>query len=284
MESEILKIICANQGSVGHQDLIYNLCPGDPSRVSELIGSGDRLVLCTVNGEQRVVARSRLFLCRAKDCPGGCRGLHLCRGFLLSESCPFNRRQCSFSHDLSSDHNQRMLRDHGLQGLSRAELCTLQLQSDHTLLPQVCHDYNNGSGPFGVCQDGDGCKRLHVCERFISSQCAGAGCPKSHDFSDPQPLGVLHERGVPDSLLRPLKSAYANKAALWSADKLAGRVGHKFNSRQDAVQMAGERGRPLDGAARQRDHREGLLRPPQLLQVPGSQVTGHRSQVRERTR
>lgn len=51
--------------------------------------------------------------------------------------CIGGRRGCSFSHDLSSDHNVRMLMEHGLESLSRTELCTLLLQSDERLLPSV---------------------------------------------------------------------------------------------------------------------------------------------------
>ncbi len=48
-----------------------------------------------------------------------------------------NRRGCNFSHDLDTDHNRRLLREHELGRLSRAELCTLLLQSDHGILPPV---------------------------------------------------------------------------------------------------------------------------------------------------
>lgn len=50
------------------------------------------------------------------------------------------RRGCSFSHDLHSPHNRRMLTEHGLEGLSRAELSTLLLQSDNKILPSVSMD------------------------------------------------------------------------------------------------------------------------------------------------
>lgn len=74
---------------------------------------------------------------------------------------------------------------------------------------QICYDYNNGDGEFGRCQDGYGCKRLHICERFLNCDCR---CPRSHDFNAPQQLRVL--QGVPEDLFRSLKSIYANKQAL----------------------------------------------------------------------
>ncbi|TWW64486.1 Poly [ADP-ribose] polymerase 12 [Takifugu flavidus] len=72
---------------------------------------------------------------------------------------------CSFSHELNSEHNRRILGEHELDDLSREELCTLLMQSDDQMLPPICHDYNNGPGLFGRCQGGYGCRRVHICER-----------------------------------------------------------------------------------------------------------------------
>uniref|UniRef100_A0A3B4FZE6 PARP12-like CCCH zinc finger tandem domain-containing protein n=1 Tax=Pundamilia nyererei TaxID=303518 RepID=A0A3B4FZE6_9CICH len=136
MATEILKMICAGQGAVNTEDLVYNLFSGDPTKVSEIISNREKFARCCPNGQEKVVARTRLRLCRAKDCPGTCRALHLCKNFLFG-FCEFSqlRRGCSFSHELTSEHNQRLLRQHELESLSREELCTLLLQSDHTLLP-----------------------------------------------------------------------------------------------------------------------------------------------------
>ncbi|XP_063357270.1 protein mono-ADP-ribosyltransferase PARP12 [Pelmatolapia mariae] len=212
METEILKMICANQGAVNTEDLVYNLFPGDPTKLSEIICNQEKFARCCPNGQEKVVARTHLRLCRAKDCPGTCRGLHLCKNFLFG-FCEFSqlRRGCCFSHELTSDHNQSLLREHELESLSQEELCTLLLQSDHTLLPAICYNYNNGDGEFGRCQDGDGCRRLHICENYISCECS---CWKNHDFNAPQPFKALQARGVPDTLFQSLKAAYANKQAL----------------------------------------------------------------------
>ncbi|XP_039890938.1 protein mono-ADP-ribosyltransferase PARP12 isoform X7 [Simochromis diagramma] len=212
METEILRMICAGQGAVNTEDLMYNLFSGDPTKVSEIISNREKFARCCPNGQEKVVARTHLRLCRAKDCPGTCRGLHLCKNFLFG-FCEFSqlRRGCCFSHELTSEHNQRLLRQHELESLSREELCTLLLQSDHTLLPAICYNYNNGDGEFGRCRDGDGCRRLHICENYISRECS---CWKNHDFNAPQPFRALKARGVPDTLFQSLKAAYANKQAL----------------------------------------------------------------------
>lgn len=87
-ESEILKFICANQGAFDTEDLLCNL--GDPAIVSEIIKNEDKFACCCPFGRPKVVARTPLRLCRAKECQGDCRGLHLCKNFLYSGSCKFN--------------------------------------------------------------------------------------------------------------------------------------------------------------------------------------------------
>uniref|UniRef100_H3CN79 Si:ch73-252i11.1 n=1 Tax=Tetraodon nigroviridis TaxID=99883 RepID=H3CN79_TETNG len=142
-------------------------------------------------------------------CPGSCRGLHLCKNFLFSGSCQYTptRRGCLYSHTLDSAHNGQILKEHKLEHLSRAELCTLLLQSDDRLLPRICHDYNTGDGVFGGCQEGLACKRLHICERYLNRNC---GCSRNHNFGVPHTLSIL--QGVPRGL--GLKSVYANIQAL----------------------------------------------------------------------
>uniref|UniRef100_A0A8C6WVK2 C3H1-type domain-containing protein n=1 Tax=Neogobius melanostomus TaxID=47308 RepID=A0A8C6WVK2_9GOBI len=135
MESEILKFILNNQGSVDTEELVYNLW--DYSLVTDILCKNDKFVPClSTDKKPRVVVRSSVTICRVKDCPGSCGHLHLCLAFLFSESCPF-RRGCSFSHDLQSDYNMEVLREFGLEALNRTELCLLLLQSNNTLLPPV---------------------------------------------------------------------------------------------------------------------------------------------------
>ncbi|KAF1372522.1 hypothetical protein PFLUV_G00266380 [Perca fluviatilis] len=127
-----------------------------------------------------------------------------------------DRTGCKYSHELNCDHNAGLLRAHKLESLSRAELCTLLLQSDNWLLPEICHNYNNGGGEFGLCQEGFACKRLHICEGFLNRDCS---CSKAHDFNAPQPYKSLQEKGVPEDLTHSLKSVYANILALKYADR-----------------------------------------------------------------
>ncbi|XP_043964129.1 protein mono-ADP-ribosyltransferase PARP12 isoform X3 [Gambusia affinis] len=225
MEAEILKFICANQGAVDAEELMFNLFPGEST--TEVISNQSKFALCSSNRKQRVVARTSLRLCRKKDCPGTCGGLHLCRNFLFSGSCHFlQRRGCSFTHVLNSDYNQRLLEEHELEGLSRAELCTLLLQSDNTILPAICFDYNNGDGEFGRCTSGLACERLHICLKSLTQSCS---CSRAHDFTAFQPKKVLHDKMVPDDMLRSLRSVYVNREALRYFNRGEARMGHRGN-------------------------------------------------------
>jgi poly [ADP-ribose] polymerase 7/11/12/13 len=79
----------------------------------------------------------------------------------------------------------------------------------------VCHNYNNGVGEYGKCQDGETCKRLHICEMYLRGSC---NCPRCHDFYEPHPLKILQDRGVPNELIASLKSVYMNREWLQKQD------------------------------------------------------------------
>uniref|UniRef100_UPI003AAB14B8 protein mono-ADP-ribosyltransferase PARP12-like n=1 Tax=Centroberyx gerrardi TaxID=166262 RepID=UPI003AAB14B8 len=228
-ESVVMKFICANQGSIYIDELVFSGCFGDSQDVREIISNREKFAWCSSGGEQKVVAKTEVRLCKAKDCQG-CSSLHLCKRFLLG-SCQFSqtRRGCHFSHDLKSAHNMKILREHELEDLELKELCTLLLQNDNYFLPPICYDYNNGDGPYGRCPDGDGCTRLHICERHLKGVCS---CPRTHDFDDPQPMKTLQGRGVPDHLIHSMKSVYMNKEALRSVNATAASSDDGLNRRQ----------------------------------------------------
>lgn len=92
-ESDILKFICSNQGAVDTDYLMFNLGLGDSTSVSDILQNTEKFASCCPFGQPKVVARTRLRLCRARDCPGSCEGLHLCKNFLFSGSCQFTRQR-----------------------------------------------------------------------------------------------------------------------------------------------------------------------------------------------
>ncbi|KAM9824537.1 protein mono-ADP-ribosyltransferase PARP12 [Neosynchiropus ocellatus] len=221
MAAEVLKFICANQGAVNYEDLLFNFSAGDEVNLRAILS--DEQMFCREHPGQlaKVVARTALRLCRVRDCTGSCGSLHLCKHFLFSGCCQFSRRgKCTFSHELMSLHNLVLLQKHQLETLERQEVCTLLLQNDPALLPQICYDYNNGDGEFGKCESGNACERVHICEKFLTKSC---DCSRVHDFQAPQPEKCLRKRGVHNVLFASLKSTYANKGVLKKKDAQQGR-------------------------------------------------------------
>lgn len=80
----------------------------------------------------------------------------------------------------------------------------------------MCYSYNNGTGEFGRCEDGENCTRLHICQKYLRGACQ---CHRSHDFYEPHPLKTLQERGVPTELMGIMKDLYTNIEALRSLSK-----------------------------------------------------------------
>ncbi|XP_030210877.1 protein mono-ADP-ribosyltransferase PARP12 isoform X2 [Gadus morhua] len=232
-ESAIVKYLCGKLGSTNREELVANLDFGDVSTVNEIISNRDRFANAHYNGEKRLIAKTALRLCRRLVCAGpGCSSLHLCKTYLYGECqfVPGRRAKCSFSHDLHSEHNARLLRTHGLEDLDKKEICVLLLQNDMALLPDVCFDYNNTG-----CRDG--CKRIHICEQYLRRNCC---CSRAHDFYEPQPFEMLQKSRIPNDLMASMKQLYINKKVLSSIE-------HKAKQAGQANQVPGTVG-AMDGA------------------------------------
>ncbi|XP_052410215.1 protein mono-ADP-ribosyltransferase PARP12-like [Carassius gibelio] len=214
-EAAIVKKICAHNGSMDYDDLTSLFGLYDEALAS-VVARSESVAVAFVNGQKKVIVRSRVRLCRVQNCPG-CANLHLCKWFLFG-SCRFNRgrRGCRFSHDLLSGQNALVLAAHGLDTLDVKELCILLMQSDNSLLPAVCHSYNNGTGEYGRCQED--CKRLHICEKYLRGSC---DCIRAHDFYEPHPLKTLQDRGIPAELMAIMKDLYTNIEVLRHLSKAA---------------------------------------------------------------
>ncbi|RXN08119.1 poly [ADP-ribose] polymerase 12-like protein [Labeo rohita] len=216
-EAAIVKKICAHNGSMNYDALISIFGLYDDA-MGSVVGRSESCAVAFVNGQKKVIGRTKVRLCRAQNCTG-CSNLHLCKWFLFG-SCRFDkgRRGCRFSHDVVSGQNLLVLTAHGLDTLDVKELCILLMQSDHSLLPAVCHSYNNGTGPYGRCQDAENCKRLHICEKYLRGPC---DCTRSHDFYEPHPLKTLQDRGVTPELMGIMKDLYSNIEVLRHLSKAA---------------------------------------------------------------
>uniref|UniRef100_A0A8C8AL72 Poly(ADP-ribose) polymerase family member 12 n=1 Tax=Otus sunia TaxID=257818 RepID=A0A8C8AL72_9STRI len=129
--------------------------------------------------------------------------LHL--GFL---TC---RKECKFIHNYHSDHNLNVLKQYGLEYLSKDELSQLLLQNDPSLLPEVCLHYNKGDGPYGSCTYKKMCTKLHICQYFLRGQCRfGSSCKRSHDLLNSECYEKLERQGMSSDIIEKLPSIYRN--------------------------------------------------------------------------
>ncbi|KAL4659384.1 poly ADP-ribose polymerase 12-like [Arapaima gigas] len=251
MEAAVTKLLCANGGAMGCDDLLAN--PGFD--VQQLNGSAEKFLIKMRGGKKVAIARTRVKLCKARDCDS-CDNLHLCKFYLYGD-CRNSRgrRRCHFCHDLGTEHNATVLRNHNLQELDRKELCTLLLQNDTSLLPPVCFSYNEGNAEFGRCPDQGSCRRLHICDKYLRGTCgAGEQCFRAHDFLEAHPLKTLRERGIPNGLMASMFSVYQNIQAM------------KRNDSQQNGQRHTAAGKPPQGKVSDSDVKAG----------PGTSLVPHR--------
>uniref|UniRef100_A0A8C8ITA3 C3H1-type domain-containing protein n=1 Tax=Oncorhynchus tshawytscha TaxID=74940 RepID=A0A8C8ITA3_ONCTS len=209
----VYKILCAHNGYFELEEMRANFSTPEDD-LDSVLGNQDMFTSAVFEGNKRIFAKTKMRLCRDKEC-NGCSNLHLCI-FYLYGTCRFNEGQrCRFCHELTSEYNIRVLREHHLEKLDKRELCMLLLQNDNTLLPPVCYTYNKGSGEYGYCPDKEKCRRLHVCQRYITGTCAAeVDCDRSHDFYEPHPLNTLQQRGVPNELVASMLYTYRNNQAI----------------------------------------------------------------------
>ncbi|KAL0962926.1 hypothetical protein UPYG_G00347220 [Umbra pygmaea] len=213
----LLKVLCSNQGAMDVDDLANIGYGAELICGLDNLGENDSFHIESRNGKKRIFAKTNVRRCTAQEC-SGCNDLHLCKFYLFGD-CRNSRgrRTCRFCHNLNSEHNISVLRSNNLEKLSRNELRQLLLQNDNSLLPQVCMSYNNGVGHYGNCPHQEGCRRLHMCDRYIKGTCsAGASCTRCHDFFEPHPWKALQQRGVPSELVPSMLSTYQNIQALRS--------------------------------------------------------------------
>ncbi|XP_070976818.1 protein mono-ADP-ribosyltransferase PARP12-like [Oncorhynchus clarkii lewisi] len=209
----VYKILCAHNGYFELEEMRANFSTPEDD-LESVLGNQDMFTSAVFEGNKLIFAKTKMRLCRDKEC-NGCSNLHLCV-FYLYGTCRFNEGQrCHFCHELTSEYNIRVLREHHLEKLDKRELCMLLLQNDNTLLPPVCFTYNKGSGEYGYCPDKEKCRRLHVCQRYITGTCAAdVDCDRSHDFYEPHPLNTLQQRGVPNELVASMLYTYRNNQAI----------------------------------------------------------------------
>ena len=164
----------------------------------------------TVEGEQFVEVKSSLKLCKRFMFPSTkghcdqypCDKLHVCRGF-LEESCSYGQK-CKKPHSFDSCVTKRLLIQHNLKSLSPSELKKLFQNALKELKiryaasisdPRVCVHYRKGV----TCKEGDRCKFLHVCEKYIKGSCKSEDeCGLSHNVKTRHVRRVLATHNLGD--------------------------------------------------------------------------------------
>ncbi|XP_070804202.1 protein mono-ADP-ribosyltransferase PARP12-like [Pituophis catenifer annectens] len=188
--SYLSKVLCSRGGCVRLSELPQEM--GLPmSQLRQVLEDAGqaRFLVVRRGGDQCVLAVSAARLCVRQVCMG-CERLHLCK-LNLRGRCRVHA--CKYSHDIFSETNRQVLKNHELSGLNEEELCVLLLQNDPFLIPDVCGAYNKGGGS---CTLKENCSRLHICRYFLKGECRFPHCKRSHNLLDSHPTSLLISEGL----------------------------------------------------------------------------------------
>ncbi|XP_061438461.1 zinc finger CCCH-type antiviral protein 1-like isoform X2 [Rhineura floridana] len=206
--SFITKVLCASGGR-----LDYGLLPEQVElpeqqlrQILEDVGQ-ERFLMHKQGSTTWVLAVSSIRVCVRMECQG-CDHLHLCK-LNLAGRC--KSRACKYHHDVFSEANRKILKNHELSGLNENELHVLLLQNDPFLLPDVCSFYNKGDGN---CVQQDNCTKLHICRYFLRGQCRFPRCKRSHNLLQPNALKLLLEGGVDNKMAWNIQTICNHKTAV----------------------------------------------------------------------
>ncbi|KAL8194465.1 UNVERIFIED_CONTAM: hypothetical protein K2H54_020460 [Gekko kuhli] len=212
--SFITKILCARGGAINSKELPQHveLSEQQLERILAEAGKG-RFLVCQQGLSCQVLAVSPVRLCLKDEClKDECGSLHFCRNYLKGRCYrpTSGRGACKYSHDVFSEENRKVLKNHELSGLNEDELRVLLLQNDPFLLPDVCSLYNRKDGN---CLQKEDCKKLHVCRFFLRGTCRFPRCKRSHDLLQPNMLKLLLEEGVDGKMAWNIQTIRAHQTA-----------------------------------------------------------------------
>uniref|UniRef100_H9ZBD3 Zinc finger CCCH-type antiviral protein 1 isoform 1 n=1 Tax=Macaca mulatta TaxID=9544 RepID=H9ZBD3_MACMU len=213
----ITKILCAHGGRMALDALLEEIALSEPQLCEVLQVAGpDRFVVLETSGEagitRSVVATTRARVCRRKYCQRPCDNLHLCKLNLLGR-CNYSqseRNLCKYSHEVLSEENFRVLKNHELSGLNKEELAVLLLQSDPFFMPEICKNYK-GEGRQQICNQQPPCSRLHICDHFTRGNCRFPNCLRSHNLMDRKVLAIMREHGLNPDVVQNIQDICNSK-------------------------------------------------------------------------
>ncbi|XP_021490789.1 zinc finger CCCH-type antiviral protein 1 [Meriones unguiculatus] len=213
----ITKILCAHGGRMTLGELLEEISLPEAQLWELLETAGpDRFVLLETGGQagitRSVVATTRARVCRRKYCQSPCDSLHLCKLNLLGR-CHYAQSQrylCKYSHEVLSEQNFQVLKNHELSGLNQEELAVLLVQNDPFFMPEICKSYK-GEGRKQICGQPQPCERLHVCEHFTRGNCSYVNCLRSHNLMDRKVLVIMREHGLSPDVVQNIQDICNNK-------------------------------------------------------------------------
>ncbi|EDL13640.1 zinc finger CCCH type, antiviral 1, isoform CRA_b [Mus musculus] len=213
----ITKILCAHGGRMTLEELLGEISLPEAQLYELLKAAGpDRFVLLETGDQagitRSVVATTRARVCRRKYCQRPCDSLHLCKLNLLGR-CHYAQSQrnlCKYSHDVLSEQNFQVLKNHELSGLNQEELAVLLVQSDPFFMPEICKSYK-GEGRKQICGQPQPCERLHICEHFTRGNCSYLNCLRSHNLMDRKVLAIMREHGLSSDVVQNIQDICNNK-------------------------------------------------------------------------
>ncbi|KAH0510111.1 Zinc finger CCCH-type antiviral protein 1 [Microtus ochrogaster] len=213
----ITKILCAHGGRMTLEELLNEIALPEAQLYELLEAAGpDRFVLLEIGGQagitRSVVATTRARVCRRKICQRPCDSLHLCKLNLLGR-CHYShspRNLCKYSHEVLSEQNFQVLKNHELSGLNQEELAVLLVQSDPFFMPEICKSYK-GEGRKQICGQPQPCERLHICEHFTRGNCGYLNCLRSHNLMDRKVLAIMKEHGLSSDVVQNIQDICNNK-------------------------------------------------------------------------
>ncbi|XP_032954599.1 zinc finger CCCH-type antiviral protein 1 isoform X1 [Rhinolophus ferrumequinum] len=213
----ITKILCAHGGRMALDALLDEIVLSEAQLCEVLEAAGpNRFVILETGGgagvTRSVVATTGARVCRRKFCQKSCGNLHLCKLNLLGR-CHYSqseRNLCKYSHEVLSEDNFRILKNHQLSGLNKEELAVLLVQSDPFFMPEICKSYK-GEGRRQICSQQPPCERLHICEHFTRGNCGYANCLRSHNLMDRKVLAIMREHGLTPEVVQNIQDICNSK-------------------------------------------------------------------------
>ena len=154
----------------------------------------------TIENKDGQIEAVRAFDPRAKICfqyllktSKGCKdpecfSYHICMRYLANGVCPFGMNcRDGNSHNLRSEHNEKVTSKLNLKAFSGNQLCILISGS----VPEVCLEHNSG-----LCERGFHCNSIHICKKFLMKECKKGGkCRLGHasSLTTPESRSVLEK-------------------------------------------------------------------------------------------